>query len=111
MFVGAFLLLAAIIVWGTGFLTSPHGETVAPGTEHVRSVVVIYLRNAALATIVLAAISAFLLFPARRPRAPKRDWAVGIVIAVLVASSLYQLYWLRTSVLPEANQPSLSDRI
>ena len=99
LFVGGFILFAAVIVWGTGILTSPHGETVAPGTEHVRTVVVIYLRNAALATIFLAAISAWLLFPARRPRAPKRDWAIGILIFVLIATSLYQLFWLRTAVL------------
>ncbi len=94
MFVGGFLLFAAAIVWGTGLFTPPHGESVVQGTEHVRSVVVIYLRNAALATIFLSAISAWLLFPARRPRAPKRDWAIGILIVVLIASSLYQLFWL-----------------
>jgi hypothetical protein len=75
-------------------LTSPHGDTVAEGTEHIRSVVVIYLRNVALATIFLAAISAWLLFPARRPRAPKRDWAIGILVVVLIVSSLYELFWL-----------------
>lgn len=99
MFVGGFLLFAAVIVWGTGVLTSPHGESVAAGTEHVKTVVVIYLRNVALATIFLAAVSAFLLFPARRPRAPRRDWAIGILIGVLIATSLYQLVWLKTSVL------------
>jgi hypothetical protein len=99
MFVGGFLLFAAVIVWGTGILTSPHGESIAPGTEHVKTVVVIYLRNVALATIFLSAISAFLLFPARRPRAPKRDWAIGLLIFLLVATSLYELVWLKTSVL------------
>jgi hypothetical protein len=94
MFVGGFLLFAAAIGWGTGLLTSPHGDTVAEGTEHIRSVVVIYLRNVALATIFLAAISAWLLFPARRPRAPKRDWAIGILVVVLIVSSLYELFWL-----------------
>ncbi len=98
MFVGGFLLFAAVIVWGTGILTSPHGETVAQGTEHVRSVVVTYLRNSALATVFLAAVSAFLLFPARRPRAPRRDWAVGLLIGVLIATSLYQLIWLQAAV-------------
>ena len=98
MFVGGFLLFAAVIVWGTGVLTSPHGESIAPGTEHVKTVVVIYLRNVALATIFLSAVSAFLLFPARRPRAPRRDWAIGLLIAVLIATSLYQLVWLKTAV-------------
>jgi hypothetical protein len=99
MFVGRFLLFAAVIVWGTGILTSPHGESIAPGTEHVKTVVVIYLRNVALATIFLSALSAVLLFPARRPRAPKRDWAIGLLIALLVATSLYELVWLKTAVL------------
>jgi hypothetical protein len=99
MFVGGFLLFAAVIVWSTGVLTTPHGDTVAPGTEHVRSVVVIYLRNIALATIFLAAVSAWLLFPARRPKAPRRDWAIGILIGVLIASSLYELVWLKVWVL------------
>ncbi len=98
MFVGGFLLFAAVIVWGTAILTSPHGESIAEGTEHVRTVVVIYLRNAALATVILSAIAAFFLFPARRPRAPRRDWAIAIVVAVLVASSLYELFWLHSSV-------------
>ena len=99
MFVGGFLLFAVVIVWGTGILTSPHGESIAPGTEHVKTVVVIYLRNVALATIFLSALSAFLLFPARRPRAPKRDWAIGLLIVLLIATSLYELVWLKTSVL------------
>ena len=99
MFVGGFLLFAAVIVWGTGILTSPHGDTVAEGTEHVKTVVVIYLRNVALATIFLAAVSAFFLFPARRPRAPKRDWAIALLVGLLIASSLYELFWLKTAVL------------
>ena len=100
LFVGGFLLAGAAIAWLTGFLTSPHGDSVAEGTEHVRSVVVIYLRNVALATIFLAAVSAWLLFPARRPRAPWRDGAIGALIVFLIVASLYQLYWLGTAVLP-----------
>ena len=96
MFVGGFLLFAAVIAWSTGIFTSPHGDTVAKGTEHAKTVVVIYIRNIALATIFLSAVSAWLLFPARRPRAPRRDWAIGILIAVLIATSLYQLVWLRS---------------
>jgi hypothetical protein len=98
MFVGGFLLAAAVIVWGTGIFVSPRGETVAEGTEHIRNAVVIYLRNAALGTIFLSGLAAIMLFPARRPRAPWRDWAVGLAIFVLIATSLYQLYWLRASV-------------
>jgi len=98
MFVGGFLLFAAVIVWGTGFLTSPHGQSTAEDVEHVRNVVVIYLRNIALATVMLSVLAAFLLYPARRPPMPKRDWAIGILIGVLIATSLYQLIWLQTSV-------------
>ena len=98
MFVGGFLLFAAAIVWATGILTSPHGDTVTQRTEHVRSVVVIYLRNVALATVFLAAVSAWLLFPSRRPRAPRRDWAIGILIVLLIVSSLYELVWLHRIV-------------
>lgn len=99
MFVGGFVLFAAVIVWSTGFLTSPHGDAIAKGTEHVRTVVVVYLRNIAFATVLLSALAAYLLFPARRPRAPRRDWAVGGLIGFLIVSSLYELFWLKTSVL------------
>ncbi len=99
MFVGGFLLAAAVIVWGTGFLTNPRGEGIAGGLDHVRTAVVVYLRNSALATVGLCALAAVLLFPARRPRMPRRDWAIGLLIAVMVVSSLYQLIWLQTSVL------------
>ena len=99
MFVGGFLLFAALIVWSTGILTSPHGQSVAEDTEHVRMTVVVYLRNVAFATIGLTALAAVLLFPARRPKMPRRDWALGLLIALLIGSSLYQLLWLRTSVL------------
>ncbi|HUG44950.1 MAG TPA: hypothetical protein VMK31_00350 [Sphingomicrobium sp.] len=98
MFVGGFLLAAAVIVWGTGLLTSPHGQAMAEGPEYVRDAVVIYLRNAAVGTIALSGLAAILLFPARRPRSPARDWAIGILIIALIATSLYQLYWLWSSV-------------
>ena len=98
LFVGGFLLFAAVIVWGIGLLMSPRGETVADGTEYVKDVVVVFMRNSALATLGLAALSAFLLFPARRPRWPARDWAVGLLIGLLAVTSLYQLVWLATSV-------------
>lgn len=98
MFVGGFILAAAIINWGVAFTMSPHGSTVAAGTEHVRSTVVIFLRNGAIGTLVLAALAGWLLFPARRPRWPARDYAIIAVLAILVASSIYQLIWVRTLV-------------
>jgi drug/metabolite transporter (DMT)-like permease len=99
MFMGALLLLAAVITWGIGLMMSPHGETVAKGTEHVRTVVVTYMRNGAIGTIILSALAGWLLFPPRRPRRPARDWALIGLLAVLVASSVYTLVWLQTSVL------------
>jgi drug/metabolite transporter (DMT)-like permease len=99
MFVGAMLLFAAVIAWGTSFLMSPHGETVAQGTEHVRTTVVVFMRNSAIGTLILCALAGWLLFPTRRPRWPQRDYAILGVIALLVVSSLYTLIWLQTSVL------------
>jgi hypothetical protein len=98
MFVGGFLLFAAILTWATSLMMSPHGSSVAQGTEHVRTVVVIFLRNSAIGTLVLCALSGWLLFPARRPKWPARDWALIGLIALMVASSLYQLFWLRSVV-------------
>ena len=92
---GALLLLAAVILWATALMMSPHGNSEAPGTEHVRTIIVVFLRNSAIGTLVLTALSAWLLFPARRPRWPTRDWALIGLIALLVLTSLYQLIWLR----------------
>lgn len=99
MFVGGLVLFAAAIAWGTSFLMSPHGATVAQGTEHVRTTVAVFMRNSAIGTLVLCALSGWLLFPRRRPRWPWRDYAILGVIALLVVSSLYNLIWLQTSVL------------
>jgi hypothetical protein len=55
-----------------------------------------FVRNSAIGTLVLCALAGWLLFPMRRPRAPKRDWAIAIVLAVLVATSFYQLIWVRS---------------
>ena len=99
MFMGALLLTAAVLTWITGLMMSPHGDTVAKGTEHVRTVVVTFMQNGAIGTLVLCALSAWLLFPARRPRWPARDWALIILLVVLVGSSLYTLIWLQRSVL------------
>ena len=99
MFMGGLLLLAAIIAWGTGLMLSPHGDSVAKGTPHVRNTVVIFMRNGAVGTLILSALSAWLLFPARRPNWPARDWVLIAVLLFLVASSVYTLVWLRMSVL------------
>ena len=99
MFMGALLLLAAVLTWGTGFMMSPHGDTVAKGTPHVRTVIVTFMRNGAIGTLVLCALSAWLLFPARRPKWPVRDWALIALLLFLAGSSIYTLVWLQTSVL------------
>lgn len=99
MFMGALLLLAAIVTWGVGLMMSPHGDTVAKGTEHVRTTIVTFMRNGAIGTLVLCALSAWLLFPSRRPRWPARDWALIAVLVILAASSLYTLVWLQAAVL------------
>jgi hypothetical protein len=98
MFMGGLILFAAVIAWATALMMSPHSETHAPGTEHVRTVVVIFLRNSAIGTLILCALAGWLLFPARRPNAPRRDWAIIVTIAVMVLTSLYQLVWLRSVV-------------
>ena len=99
MFMGALLLIAAVMTWAIGLWMSPHGDTVADGTEHVRSVIVTFMRNSAIGTLVLSALAAWLLFPARRPKWPARDWALIAVLVLLAGSSLYTLFWLQTSVL------------
>ncbi len=91
MFVGGFLLFAAVIVWSIALLMNPRGVGAMQGSEFLREAVVVYLRNSALATIGLAALSVFLLFPARRPRWPARDWALGLLIALVMVTSIHQL--------------------
>lgn len=99
MFMGALLLMSAAITWAVGLMMSPHGDTVAKGTEHVRTTVVDFMRNGAIGTLVLCAVSAWLLFPARRPKWPARDWALIALLVLLAGTSLYTLVWLYASVL------------
>ncbi|MGE5564194.1 MAG: hypothetical protein ACM3ZV_12950 [Bacillota bacterium] len=99
MFMGALLLAAAVMTWITGLMMSPHGDSIAEGTDYVRTTIVTFMRNSAIGTIVLCALSAWLLFPARRPKWPARDWALIAVLGLLTASSLYTLIWLYASVL------------
>ena len=98
MFFGGLILFAAVIAWATALMMSPHGEVAAPGTEHVRTSIVVFLRNSAIGNLVLCALAGWLLFPARRPPAPRRDWAIIGIIGLLVLTSLYQLVWLRSVV-------------
>lgn len=98
MFFGELMLAVAVVTWATALLMSPHGTTVAEGTEHVRSTVVTFLRNSAVGTLALSALAGWLLFPRRRPHKPIRDRFFIALLAVLVLSSLYQLVWLRTAI-------------
>jgi len=98
MFMGGLILFAAVIAWATALMMSPHGQSVAEGTEHVRTTVVVFIRNSAIGTLLLSALAGWLLFPARRPKKPLRDWSIVVVLGVLVLSSLYQLVWLRTAL-------------
>ena len=92
---GGLLLFAAVIAWGISLMMSPHGDVSAAGTEHVKTVVVGFLQKNAIGTLVLCTLSGWLLFPARRPKWPARDWALIGLISLLVLTSLYQLIWLR----------------
>jgi hypothetical protein len=96
MFVGGLLLCAAVIAWAIALLMSPHGSTVAEGTDHVRTVVAIYVRNSAIGSLILCALAGWMLFPVRRPRSPRRDWAIIAALAVMVLTSIYQLVWIRS---------------
>jgi hypothetical protein len=96
MFMGGLLLFAAAIAWFTALMMSPHSEAGGQATEHVRTTVVVFLRNSAVGTLVLCALAGWLLFPARRPKWPARDYAIIGVIGLLVVTSLYQLVWLRS---------------
>ena len=94
MFMGGVLLTAAVIVSAITWLMSPHGTAVAGGTEHLKSTVVTFVRNNALGTLLLCALSGWLLFPSPRPKMPRRDYAIIAIIGLLVLTSLYQLFWL-----------------
>jgi hypothetical protein len=98
IFFGGLLLFSAFIAWTTSLWMSPHGDSVAQGTEHVRPVIVTFIRNSAIGTLLLSAVSAWLLFPTRRPKWPMRDYAIMALLAVMVLSSLYQLFWLYSRV-------------
>jgi drug/metabolite transporter (DMT)-like permease len=96
---GLLLLLAAMINWAVALLMSPHGQPSSSGMEQVRMTVAIFQRNSAIGTLVLSALSGWLLFPRRRPNNPVRDWVIAGILSVLVLSSIYQLIWLERSVL------------
>ena len=96
IFLGGVALVAAVITWASAFMMSPHGDVVAQGTEHVRTTIVVFMRNSSIGTLVLCALAAWLLFPARRPKRPAMDWMIIGLIGLMVLTSLYQLVWVRS---------------
>lgn len=94
LFVGTLLLVAAVLTWGIVLMMSPHGQTAAKGTEYVRTTIVTFKRNGAIGTLVLCALAAWLLFPARRPKWPVRDWCLTIILVLLAGTSIYTLMGL-----------------
>lgn len=95
MFMGGLILFSATILWAIALWMSPNGEARETGMAHVRTTVALFIRNSAIGNILLCALAAWLLFPLRRPRAPRRDWAIIAMIVLIVLTSLYQLFWLR----------------
>lgn len=98
LLLGGLLLFAAVLNWGIGITLSAHAKAVVAGTEHVRGTVVTFKRNAAIGTLFLSAIAAWMLFPKLRPRRPVRDWTVIVLLALLAGSSFYTLLSFRGSL-------------
>jgi drug/metabolite transporter (DMT)-like permease len=98
MFMGGLLLIAAVLTWGIGLWMSPHGDPVVDGVQHVRPVIVSFMLKDAIGTLILSALAAWLLFPARRPKWPARDWALISLLVFLAGTSLYILVWLQAFV-------------
>ena len=98
LILGAILLLGAVVACLTGLFINPMDTNTASGADHVRDTVVIFMRNSAIATLVLVALSCLLLFPRPRLRNPLRDRVLMGVAVLLVAASLYRLVWLQTAI-------------
>jgi drug/metabolite transporter (DMT)-like permease len=96
LFLGYVLLFGAVIAWAVSLMMSPHGAATGSDSASIRNSVVTFMRNSAIGTLLLSALAGWLLFPLRRPQMPRRDWAVLIALGIMVATSLYQLWWLRS---------------
>jgi hypothetical protein len=106
--IGALLLLATVVTWATGFMMSPHGQTVVQGTEHLRPTIVTFKRNAAIGTLISCALAIWLLFPRVRPKWAARDWALAVLLILLSGSSVYTLISLPSSAAHTANAGDLA---
>ena len=98
LFLGSILLLGAAAACITGLFIDPLEESTTSGAEHVRSSVVIFMRNSAIATLLLVGLSCLLLFPRPRLRNPVRDRILIGVAAILAAISVYRLVWLEVGL-------------
>jgi len=94
MFFGGLILFATVIAWMVGLWLSPHSPETSSGTDHLRTTVTSFAMKSALGTLLLCGLSVWLLFPARRPKWPARDYAILALIGLMVLSSLWQLIWL-----------------
>ena len=98
LFLGSILLLGAVAACITGLFIDPLEESTASGADHVRSSVVIFMRNSAIATLLLVVLSCLLLFPRPRLRNPVRDRILIGIAAILAGISVYRLVWLQVGV-------------
>ena len=98
LFLGSILLLGAVAACITGLFVDPFEESTASGVEHVRSSVAIFMRNSAIATLLLVGLSCLLLFPRPRLRNPIRDRILMGIAFILAAISVYRLIWLQVGV-------------
>ena len=98
LFVGAILMLGALGACVTGLFIDPVGESSASGAAYVRDSVALFMRNSAIATLVLVGLACLLLFPRPRLRNPVRDGVLMGLALVLVVVSVYRLIWLQTAI-------------
>ena len=101
---GYVLLGSAALVWMTAIMMSPHGEAPSTGVEHVKASVALFARNASLGILVLVLLAAAALFWKRRPERRAADLVPLALMALLAASSFYQLVWIETEVLDVETQ-------
>jgi len=77
MFFGGLMLFATVIAWAVGLWMSPHSPQAAPGVEHVRTTVTTFVGKAAVGTLILCALSGWLLFPTMKAAPDPVASAVG----------------------------------
>lgn len=98
LFLGAILMAGAVVAALTGLFINPLDSATSSGADHVRDTVVLFMRNSAIATLVLVTMACLLLFPRPRLRNPLRDRILIGMAALLVAISLYRLVWLQSVI-------------